>query len=168
MAAQGVPFNGLAYECVLGDDESGGVGKGGAEVRSLTSTLILHLRSRDGSRLGVTRSADSSPPRCSKNDSQLSDNRKNNKGERPSTDWDKAWSRFRKQGKKAMFSEFNPNKYVSWNPRRSHYPLSEEVDPIKRIERSNLKLWTSPKFTLVGATALVLMLLIYTLLASFK
>ncbi|KAG6523972.1 hypothetical protein ZIOFF_013861 [Zingiber officinale] len=126
------------------------------------------------------------PPRCSKNDSQSSDNRKNNKGlishlkssfplfialllcERPSTDWDKAWSRFRKQGKKAMFSEFNPNKYVSWNPRPSHYPLSEEVDPVKRIERSNLKLWTSPKFTLVGATVLVLMLLIYTLLASFK
>lgn len=67
-----------------------------------------------------------------------------------------------------MFSELNPNKYVSWNPRRSDYPLTEEVDPIKRTERSNLMLWTSPKFTLGGAIILVSMLLIYTLLAPLK
>ncbi|PKI62184.1 hypothetical protein CRG98_017557 [Punica granatum] len=85
-----------------------------------------------------------------------------------STDWDKAWSNFRKQGKKTIFSQFSPNKYVSWNPRRSEYPLSEEVDPIKRIERSNLRLWTSPQFTLVLAIILVTFLLIYTILAPLK
>ncbi|ONK67822.1 uncharacterized protein A4U43_C05F4150 [Asparagus officinalis] len=86
--------------------------------------------------------------RCSKDDSRSQDKGKNDKGDRLSTDWDKAWSSFRKQGKKSLFSQFNPDKYVSWNPRRSEYPLSEEVDPIKRAERSNLMLWTSPKFTL--------------------
>ncbi|KAF9596964.1 hypothetical protein IFM89_014608 [Coptis chinensis] len=85
-----------------------------------------------------------------------------------STDWDKAWSSFKKQGKKSLFSQFNPNKYVSWNPRRSNYPLSEEVDPIKRAERSNLMLWTSPRFTLAGAIVVVSLLLIYTLLAPMK
>ncbi|MQL80586.1 hypothetical protein Taro_013029, partial [Colocasia esculenta] len=87
---------------------------------------------------------------------------------RLSTDWDKAWSNFKKQGKKSLFSGFNPNKYVTWNPKRSEYPLSEEIDPIKRTERSNLVLWTSPKFTLVGAIILVTMLLLYTLLAPMK
>lgn len=62
-----------------------------------------------------------------------------------------------------MFSEFKPDKYVNWNPRDSDYPLSEEVDPIKRTERPNLMLWTSPKFTLAGAIVMVSMLLIYTL-----
>lgn len=89
-------------------------------------------------------------------------------GENTSTDWDKAWSNFRKRGKKRLFSEFSPDKYVSWNPRRSNYPLSEEVDPIKRTERSNLMLWTSPGFTLVGAIILVTFLLIYTILAPVK
>ncbi|KAK9169047.1 hypothetical protein Syun_001187 [Stephania yunnanensis] len=89
-------------------------------------------------------------------------------GDRSSTDWDKAWSSFRKQGKKSLFSQFNPNKYVSWNPRRSDYPLSEEVDPIKRTERSNLMLWTSPRFTLFGAIIVVSLLLIYTLSAPMK
>ncbi|XP_074561351.1 uncharacterized protein LOC141817612 [Curcuma longa] len=107
-------------------------------------------------------------PRCSKNDPRSPDNGKSDKGDKLSRDWDKAWSSFRKQGKKSMFSELNPNKYVSWNPRRSDYPLSEEVDPIKRTERSNLMLWTSPKFTLGGAIILVSMLLIYTLLAPLK
>ncbi|KAF8396644.1 hypothetical protein HHK36_018268 [Tetracentron sinense] len=46
-----------------------------------------------------------------------------------STDWDKAWSSFRKQGKKTLFSQFNPGKYVSWNPRRSNYAVSKEFDP---------------------------------------
>lgn len=89
-------------------------------------------------------------------------------GDKFSTDWDKAWSNFRKQGKKTLFSQFSPNKYVSWNPRRSDYPLSEEVDPIKRTERSNLMLWTSPRFTLVGAILVVTFLLVYTILYPIK
>ncbi|WOL01930.1 hypothetical protein Cni_G10649 [Canna indica] len=107
-------------------------------------------------------------PRCSKDDPRSPENGKNDKGDRLSTDWDKAWSKFRKQGKKSMFSGFNPDKYVSWNPTRSDYPLSEEVDPIKRTERSNLMLWTSPTFTLVGAIIVVSMLLIYTLSVPLK
>lgn len=90
-------------------------------------------------------------------------------GDKYSTDWDKAWSSFRKQGeKKSFFSQFSPNKYVTWNPRRSNYPLSEEVDPIKRAERSNLMFWTSPGFTLAGAIVLVTFLLVYTILAPIK
>lgn len=89
-------------------------------------------------------------------------------GDKFSTDWDKAWSNFKKQGKKTLFSQFSPDKYVSWNPRRSNYPLSEEVDPIKRTERSNLMLWTSPRFTLAGAIVIVTFLLVYTILAPIK
>ena len=85
-----------------------------------------------------------------------------------STDWDKAWASFKNKGKRTLFSDFSPNKYVTWNPRRSEYPLSEEVDPIKRTERSNLMLWTSPQFTLVGAIIIVLTLLIYTLVVPPK
>ncbi|KAL9429205.1 hypothetical protein AB3S75_031088 [Citrus x aurantiifolia] len=108
-------------------------------------------------------------PLCSRRDSQEPQrNGDNNKGDKFSTDWDKAWSNFKKQGKKSFFSQFSPNKYVSWNPRRSDYPPSEEVDPIKRTERSNLMLWTSPQFTLVGATVIVTFLLVYTILAVVK
>ncbi|THG03772.1 hypothetical protein TEA_003747 [Camellia sinensis var. sinensis] len=89
-------------------------------------------------------------------------------GDKFSTDWDKAWSSYRKQGKKTIFSDFSPNKYVTWNPTRSNYPLSEEVDPIKRTERSNLMLWTSPSFTLAGAIIIVTFLLLYTILAPIK
>lgn len=89
-------------------------------------------------------------------------------GDKFSTDWDKAWSKFRKQGKKTFFSQFSPDKYVSWNPRRSNYPLSEEVDPIKKAERSNLMLWTSPRFTLAGAIVIVTFLLVYTILSPVK
>jgi hypothetical protein len=89
-------------------------------------------------------------------------------GDKFSTDWDKAWSKFRKQGKKTFFSQFSPDKYVSWNPRRSNYPLSEEVDPIKKAERSNLMLWTSPRFTLAGAIVIVTFLLVYTILSRVK
>ncbi|GJN08218.1 hypothetical protein PR202_gb19470 [Eleusine coracana subsp. coracana] len=85
-----------------------------------------------------------------------------------STDWDKAWTTFKNKGKRTLFSDFSPDKYVSWNPRRSEYPLSEEVDPIKRTERSNLMLWTSPQFTLVGAIIITLTLLIYTLIVPAK
>ncbi|XP_024024241.1 uncharacterized protein LOC21387375 [Morus notabilis] len=108
---------------------------------------------------------------CSRRDSDPENQRNNgdNNGDKYSTDWDKAWSRFRKQGKKkSIFSDFSPNKYVSWNPRRSDYPLSEEVDPIKRTERSNLMFWTSPGFTLAGAIVLVTFLLVYTILAPVK
>ncbi|XP_044486708.1 uncharacterized protein LOC123211837 isoform X2 [Mangifera indica] len=108
-------------------------------------------------------------PLCTRKDSQQpQQNGDNSKGDKFSTDWDKAWSSFRKQGKKTLSSRFNPNKYVSWNPTRSNYPLSEEVDPIKRIERSNLMLWTSPRFTLVGAIIVVTFLLLYTILAPVK
>ncbi|CAN6846412.1 unnamed protein product [Brassica oleracea var. botrytis] len=79
---------------------------------------------------------------------------------RSSRDWDKAWKNFKKQSKKTFFSQFNVDKYVTWNPPRSEFPLSEEVDPIKRTERSNLVLWTSPKFTLVGAIVIVSFLLL--------
>ncbi|XP_012443366.1 uncharacterized protein LOC105768150 isoform X1 [Gossypium raimondii] len=90
------------------------------------------------------------------------------KGDKFSTDWDKAWSNFKKQTKRSFLSGFSPNKYVTWNPRQSNYPLSEEVDPIKRTERSNLMLWTSPGFTLVGAIIIVSFLLLYTILAPVK
>ncbi|CAL5334829.1 unnamed protein product [Camellia sinensis] len=85
-----------------------------------------------------------------------------------STDWDKAWTRFKKQGKKTIFSEFSPNKYVNRNPRPSNYPLSEEVDPIKGAERSNLMLWTSPTFTLGLAIVIVTFLMVYTILAPIN
>ncbi|KAK6152419.1 hypothetical protein DH2020_015054 [Rehmannia glutinosa] len=99
---------------------------------------------------------------------QNGDSNSNSKDDKYSTDWDKAWSSFRKQGKKTLFSNFSPDKYVSWNPRRSEFPLSEEVDPIKRTERSNLMLWTSPRFTLAGAIVIVSFLLVYTILAPIK
>ncbi|XP_021853072.1 uncharacterized protein [Spinacia oleracea] len=112
---------------------------------------------------------------CSRKNSQQpqpnadDDDAKDNKsGDKSSTDWDKAWSSFKKQGKKSLSSQFSPNKYVTWNPRRSNYPLSEEVDPIKRTERSNLMLWTSPRFTLGLAIVIVSLLLLYTILAPMK
>ncbi|XP_009592381.1 uncharacterized protein [Nicotiana tomentosiformis] len=109
-------------------------------------------------------------PCCSGKDSQQNGDSNNNKnpGDKFSTDWDKAWSSFRKQSKKNFFSQFSPNKYVTWNPKRSEYPLSEEVDPIKRAEKSNLMLWTSPQFTLVGAIIIVTFLLVYSILAITK
>ncbi|KAJ1395983.1 hypothetical protein SESBI_32952 [Sesbania bispinosa] len=104
---------------------------------------------------------------CSKKESQQNGDNNNN-GDKSSADWDKAWSNFKKQGKKTLFSQFSPDKYVSWNPRRSDYPLSEEVDPIKRTERSNLKFWNSPTFTLGGAIVILTFLLLYTILAPIK
>ncbi|KAK7245189.1 hypothetical protein RIF29_40024 [Crotalaria pallida] len=101
-------------------------------------------------------------------ESQPTGDNNNNGDKSSSTDWDKAWSNFKKQGRKSLFSSFSPNKYVSWNPRRSDFPLSEEVDPIKRTERSNLKFWTSPTFTLGGAILIVTFLLLYTILAPIK
>ncbi|KAJ3682800.1 hypothetical protein LUZ60_013027 [Juncus effusus] len=107
-------------------------------------------------------------PRCSDQRPPPDKGGKNDKGDGLPTDWDKAWTKFRKKSRKTLFSQFNPDKYVSWNPRRSEYPLSEETDPIKRTERSNLELWTSPRFTLVGAILIVSLLLIYTLSAPMK
>ncbi|XP_039066036.1 uncharacterized protein LOC120211607 [Hibiscus syriacus] len=119
------------------------------------------------------KSSISSPPYfktfCSRKDSQQQPQQNDdNNGDKFSTDWDKAWSNFRKQSKKSLLSGFSPNKYVTWNPRQSNYPLSEEVDPIKRAEKSNLMLWTSPGFTLVGAIIIVSFLLLYTILAPVK
>ncbi|KAL2514406.1 Uncharacterized protein Fot_28377 [Forsythia ovata] len=91
-------------------------------------------------------------PCCSKRDSPPPPPEQNgDRGDKYSTDWDKAWTSFKKQGRKTFFSQFSPDKYVSWNPRRSEFPLSEEVDPIKRTERSNLRFWTSPSFTLAAS-----------------
>nr|ACU23837.1 unknown [Glycine max] len=108
-------------------------------------------------------------PVCSNRDSKESQRNddNNNKGDKFSTDWDKAWSKFKKQGGKKPFSKFS-DKYVSWNPKRSEFPLSEEVDPIKRTERSNLSFWNSPTFTLGGAIIIVLFFLLYTILAPIK
>ncbi|XP_024189216.1 uncharacterized protein LOC112193345 isoform X2 [Rosa chinensis] len=91
-------------------------------------------------------------------------------GDKFSTDWDKAWSNIKKQkkNKKSFFSKFSPNKYVTWDPRPSDYPPSEEVDPIKRTERSNLMLWTSPRFTLAGAIVIVTFLLVYTIIVPSR
>ncbi|KAI5665349.1 hypothetical protein M9H77_24672 [Catharanthus roseus] len=129
-------------------------------------------------RLGVTsissyclwhssRNSKTLKPSCSKRQPQQNGDDSDG-GDKYSTDWDKAWSSFRKQGKKTLFSQFSPDKYVTWNPRRSNYPLSEEVDPIKRTEKSNLMLWTSPRFTLYGAILIVTFLLIYTILFPIK
>ncbi|XP_058740339.1 uncharacterized protein LOC131629901 [Vicia villosa] len=103
---------------------------------------------------------------CSKRDE--SPRNGDNKGDKSSTDWDKAWSKFKKQGKKTLFSNFSADKYVSWNPRRSDFPLSEEVDPIKKTERSNLKFWNSPTFSLGGALIILIFLLLYTLQAPIN
>ncbi|KAL9331933.1 hypothetical protein ACSQ67_001543 [Phaseolus vulgaris] len=120
------------------------------------------------SRYHHSSSSSSHPPfklLCSKESQPKDDN--NNKGDKSSRDWDKAWSKFKNQGGKKAFSKFS-DKYVSWNPRRSEFPLSEEVDPIKRTERSNLEFWNSPTFTLGGAIIIVTFLLLYTILAPIK
>ncbi|KAE9621843.1 hypothetical protein Lal_00032414 [Lupinus albus] len=104
----------------------------------------------------------------SKRDFKESQPTGDNNGDKSSRDWDKAWSNFKKQGRKTLFSQFSPNKYVSWNPKRSDFPLSEEVDPIKRTERINLNFWTSPTFTLVLAILILTFLLLYTILAPNK
>lgn len=139
-------------------------------------TLILMIP-RSQFSWSSSRNQPSLKPSCSRifskqppsSSSQSDDNDKSkNNNEKFSTDWDKAWTRFKKQGKSTIFSGFSPNKYVTWNPRRSDYPLSEEVDPIKRTERSNLMLWTSPSFTLGGAIVIVTFLLVYTILYPLK
>lgn len=89
-----------------------------------------------------------------------------------STDWDKAWSNFRKQGKKNLFSEFDirkyMEKYVTRDPRPSDYPLSEEVDPLRKSERWALGFWTSSKFTVAGLGIVVGLLIFYITLFSIR
>ncbi|KAB1223907.1 hypothetical protein CJ030_MR2G023336 [Morella rubra] len=119
-----------------------------ARIGSVTSRIFCSRKHKSQSS-SYSSSKPYSPLRlfCSRRNYQepRENDNNDNKGDKSSTDWDKAWSNFRKQGRKTLFSQFSPDKYVSWNPRRSNFPLSEEVDPIKRTERSNLMLWTSPK-----------------------
>jgi hypothetical protein len=100
------------------------------------------------------------------------DDRNKSKGESLSTDWDKAWSNYRKQGKKNLLSEFNiqkyMEKYVSRDPRPSDYPLSEEVDPLRKSERWALGFWTNSKFTVVGLGVVVGLLIFYITLFSIR
>lgn len=130
------------------------------QVSSISSTITRTQQKAS--------SSSRKPPFCSSRRPQDPKENGDTNGDKFSTDWDKAWSNFRKKGKKAFFSQFSPNKYVTWNPKRSNYPLSEEVDPIKRAERSNLRLWTSPEFTLVGAIIIVTFLLVYTIVVPSK
>ncbi|CAN6576482.1 hypothetical protein ACFX13_009651 [Malus domestica] len=146
-----------------------------ARIGSLSSSSHNFRTSRKHNSSSSCPSSCYSPlkPLCSRRDSQEPQQNGDNKGDKFSTDWDKAWANIRKQGKNkkkgGFFSGFSsPNKYVSWNPRQSNYPLSEEVDPIKRTERSNLMLWTSPRFTLAGAIVIVTFLLVYTILYPLK
>lgn len=76
--------------------------------------------------------------------------------ERSSIDWDSAWSSYRKP-KKASGNPFklDMDKYVSRRPTRSDYPLSEEVDPLRKSERSALGVWTDPRFTYAGIGVIV-------------
>ncbi|XP_054801031.1 uncharacterized protein LOC129305122 [Prosopis cineraria] len=133
-------------------------------IRSIISHPFLSRNQRSSSSCSPYKSF------CSRRDFQESKENgdDNDNGDKFSRDWDRAWSNFRKQGRKSLFSQFSPDKYVSWNPRRSEFPISEETDPIKRTERSNLMLWTSPGFTLVGAILIVSFLLLYTILAPIK
>ncbi|CAM6087040.1 unnamed protein product [Calypogeia fissa] len=71
----------------------------------------------------------------------------NKGGEDGPVDWDKAWSSFKKPQKRKSFLTIDMEKYVSRQPKHSNYPLSEEVDPLRKSERSLLGAWTSMKFT---------------------
>ncbi|XWS59731.1 hypothetical protein CRYUN_Cryun08bG0147100 [Craigia yunnanensis] len=138
------------------------------DIRAGIGSLTSHSFWRKSQKSISSKPCSSLKTFCSKKDSQQPQQNGDNRGDKFSADWDKAWSNFRKQSKKSFLSGFSPDKYVTWNPRQSNYPLSEEVDPIKRTERSNLMLWTSPGFTLVGAIIIVSFLLLYTILAPVK
>ncbi|KAL2649992.1 hypothetical protein R1flu_018120 [Riccia fluitans] len=82
-------------------------------------------------------------------------------GESPKVDWDKAWTNYSgPQKKKKSFFSIDMEQYVSRRPERSDYPLSEEVDPLRKTERSALGVWSSPQFfyVLIG---IIVLLLIY-------
>jgi hypothetical protein len=51
-----------------------------------------------------------------------------------STDWDKAWAMFKKKGKRTLFSDFSPDKYVRFFTRqiRELEPTAERVSLIRR------------------------------------
>ncbi|XP_076882018.1 uncharacterized protein LOC143530346 [Bidens hawaiensis] len=138
------------------------------DIRAMMSVGSFTWRNQKPPKTCYCSAREPRPPSPSNGDDRNNNNNNNNNKDKFSTDWDKAWSSFKKQGKKNMFSQFSPNKYVSWNPRRSNYPLSEETDPIKRAERSNLSLWTGPGFTLGGAIVIVSFLLVYTILSPLK
>ncbi|VFQ84195.1 unnamed protein product [Cuscuta campestris] len=106
--------------------------------------------------------------RYSQRPSQRNGDNTNDDDDKLSIDWDKAWSSFKKNGKKTFFSQFSPDRYVTWNPTRSNYPPSEEVDPIKRSERLNLNLWTSPQFTIAVTILILVFLLVYTVVFPLK
>ncbi|RAL45214.1 unnamed protein product [Cuscuta campestris] len=107
-------------------------------------------------------------PLCSRRHSQRNGDNTNDDDDKLSIDWDKAWSSFKKNGKKTFFSQFSPDRYVTWNPTRSNYPPSEEVDPIKRSEKLNLNLWTSPQFTIAVTILILVFLLVYTVVFPLK
>ncbi|CAI5462837.1 unnamed protein product [Closterium sp. Yama58-4] len=45
--------------------------------------------------------------------------------------------------------------YVSRQPQRADYPLSEEVDPLKVTEKRVLRVWTDQRFTYAGFGVIV-------------
>ncbi|KAL3701740.1 hypothetical protein R1sor_019762 [Riccia sorocarpa] len=85
--------------------------------------------------------------------------RRKDQEEPPKVDWDKAWTNFStpEKKKKKSFLNIDMERYVSRKPERSDYPLSEEVDPLRKTERSALEFWSSPKFfyVLIGITVLL-------------
>ncbi|KAH7447885.1 hypothetical protein KP509_01G125500 [Ceratopteris richardii] len=85
----------------------------------------------------------------SQNDSSRS------KDGRDKVDWDKAWSSYQQQKKKPFLSSIDMEKYVTRQPQQKNYPLSEEVDPLKRTERATLTFWTDTKFTVAGFGVLI-------------
>ncbi|KAI5075575.1 hypothetical protein GOP47_0009651 [Adiantum capillus-veneris] len=89
---------------------------------------------------------------CAKGSSDSdSDNGSNqSKEDKQKVDWDKAWSSYQERKKKPFWSIFDMEKYVTRGPQPSNYPLSEEVDPLKRTERATLRFWTDSKFTMAG------------------
>ncbi len=82
-------------------------------------------------------------------------------GRNDPVDWDKAWSNFPKSKMKESgfslksFLKLDMDQYVSRKPNHSKYPLSEEVDPLRRTERGTLNAWTDPKFTVAGFGVIV-------------
>lgn len=81
-------------------------------------------------------------------------------GEKGPVDWDKAWESFPKPKKRGSFKfdslfKVDMEKYVNRKPTHSKFPLSEEIDPLRKTERAALDVWTDPKFTLAGVGVVV-------------
>jgi hypothetical protein len=89
------------------------------------------------------------------------DKAEHSEGKNDPVDWDKAWSNFPKSKMKESsfslksFLKLDMDQYVSRKPNHSKYPLSEEVDPLRRTERGTLNAWTDPKFTVAGFGVIV-------------